>query len=67
MCELLFAIPPSITGKPAKQKVTKEQSATIRDGLLACQLSWQQCASVRAADQLERRLLDEFRPHLNRV
>src|SRR3982751_3336678 len=31
VCDLLFGIPPNITGRPAKQKVTLEQAAAIRD------------------------------------
>ena len=36
VCELLFGIPPNVTGRPTKQKVTIEQAAAIRDWLLAC-------------------------------
>ena len=67
VCELLFGIPPNITGRPTKQKVTLEQAAGIRDWLLACELTWQLCATVLHADQLERRLRYEFLPPLNRV
>lgn len=67
VCECLFGIPPNVTGRPTRQKVTPEQAAEIRDWLVACDLSWQQCALVDDADQLERRLLDEYRPPLNRV
>ncbi|MEO7017167.1 MAG: GIY-YIG nuclease family protein [Leifsonia sp.] len=65
--ELLFNIPPNITGRPTKQKVTAEQATAIRDWLLACELSWLPCATVREADQLERRLRKAFLPPLNRV
>jgi hypothetical protein len=67
VCELLFGIPPNVTGRPTKQKVTIEQATAIRDWLLACDLSWQTCATVLEADQLERRLRGEFLPPLNRV
>ena len=67
VCELLFGIPPNITGRPTRQKITTEQAAAIRDWLLACELSWQSCATVLEADQLERRLRAEFLPALNRV
>jgi len=67
VCELLFGIPPNITGRPTKQKVTTEQAVAIRDWLLACELSWQPCATVLEADQLERRLRGTFLPPLNRV
>lgn len=67
VCELLFGIPPNITGRPTKQKVTPDQAAAIRDWLLACDLSWQPCASVHEADELERRLRAAFLPQLNRV
>jgi hypothetical protein len=40
VCALLFGIPPNITGRLIKQKVTTEQAAAIRDWLLACELSW---------------------------
>ncbi len=40
VCELLFGIPPNVTGRPTKQKVTAEQADAIRDWLLACELSW---------------------------
>lgn len=67
VCELLFGIPPNITGRPVKQKVTTEQAAAIRDWLLACELSWQVCATVLDAGQLERHLRVTFLPPLNRV
>ncbi len=67
VCELLFGIPPRQTARPIKQKVTPEQAAAIRDWLLVCELSWQPCASVDDADQLERRLRSEYLPPLNRV
>lgn len=67
VCELMFGIPPDITGRPTTQKVTAEQAAAIRDWLLACELSWLSCATVLEADQLERRLRAEFLPPLNRV
>jgi hypothetical protein len=67
VCELLFDIPPNITGRPTKQKVTPVQARAIRDWLLMCELSWLPCATVVAADQLERRLRAAFLPPLNRV
>ena len=67
VCELLFGIPPNITGRPTRQKVTVEQAVAIRDWLLACELSWRPCASVLEADQLERRLRAAFLPTLNRI
>lgn len=65
--QMLFGIPPNITGRTIRQKVTPNQTAAIRDWLLACELSWQQCGSVLEADQLERRLRKEFLPSLNRI
>ena len=67
VCELLFGIAPNITGRPAKQKVTIDQAAAVHDWLLACELSWQPCATVLEADRLERQLRGEFLPLLNRV
>jgi hypothetical protein len=67
VCELLFNIPPTVTGRPNRQKVTPEQARAVRDWLLTCELSWQACASVQDADQLERRLRAEYLPPLNRV
>jgi hypothetical protein len=67
VCELLFGIPPNITGRPTKQKVTIEQATEIRAWLLDCELSWLPCATVPEADQLERRLRGAFLPPLNRV
>lgn len=67
VCELLFGIPPNITGRPTRQKVTTEQAAAIRDWLLACELSWLSCATVLEADQLERRRRAAYLPELNRV
>lgn len=67
VCELLFGIPPSITGRPTRQKVTPAQAVAIRDWLFECDLSWQPCASARDADHLERRLRAAFLPPLNRV
>ena len=67
VCELLFGIPPNITGRPTKQRVTTEQAAAIRDWLLACELWWLPRATVLEADQLERRLRAAYLPALNRV
>lgn len=67
MCELLFGILPNVTGRPAKQKVTTDQAAAIRDWLLACELTCQPYAIVLEADQLERRLRSTFLPPLNWV
>jgi hypothetical protein len=67
VCQLLFGIPPNVTGRPTKQKFTIEQAAAIRDWLLACELSWLPCATAHEADHLERRLRAEFLPPLNRV
>jgi len=67
VCEVLFGIPPHVTGRPMKQKVTAEQAAAIREWLLGCELCWLACISVQDADQLERRLRLEYLPPLNRV
>ena len=67
VCQLLFGIPPNITGRPTRQKVTTEQAAAIRDWLLACELSWLPRATVLEADQLERRRRATYLPELNRV
>jgi hypothetical protein len=53
---MLFGIPPSVTSNPNRQKVTAEQAEAIREWLRSCDLSWQACATVVDADQLERRL-----------
>ena len=67
VCEFLFDIPPNVTGRPLKQKVTAEQAVAIREWLRDCELSWLTCISVQDADQLERRLRLEYLPPLNRV
>lgn len=67
VCELLFGIPPSLTSNPNRQKVTPEQAAAIHEWLRSCDLSWQECATVDDADQLERRLRREYMPPLNRA
>lgn len=67
VCWLLFGIPPNITSGPARQKVTAEQAAAIRDWLLGCDLSWLEVSSEAAAGELERRLRSEYLPALNRV
>lgn len=67
VCELLFGIPPNVTGRPTRQKVTTEQAAAVCNWLLGCELSWLEVPSVAAADELERRLRREYLPSLNRV
>ncbi|MBO3088274.1 GIY-YIG nuclease family protein [Cellulomonas dongxiuzhuiae] len=67
VCEVLFGIPPTATGNPARQKVTQEQAAAIRAWLRECDLSWQTLPTPRDASDLEQRLRDEFRPRLNRL
>ena len=64
-CGLLFGIPPNVTGRPTYPNVATEQVAENHDGLLAYgELSWQPCATVLDADQLERHLHGEFIPQL---
>ena len=67
VCELLFNIPPNITGRQIKENVTVEQAGAIRDWLLAWELSWVPRATAVIADQLERRLRAAYLPSLNRV
>lgn len=67
VCELLFGIPPRLTAKPVKQKVTQAQADSIRAWLLRCDLAWVECVDAREADSLERRLRRESMPPLNRV
>lgn len=67
VCELLFQIPPNVTGKPTRQKVTTEQAAAIRDWLLSCEVSWLQAQTPEDAAALEARLRRAFLPPLNRV
>jgi hypothetical protein len=67
VCELLFGIPPNVTGRPTRQKVTTEQAAAVCNWLLGCELSWLEVPSVAAADELERRLRREYLPSLNPV
>jgi len=47
VCEMLFQIPPNVTGNPTRQKVTTEQATAIRDWLLGCEVSWLQARSRR--------------------
>lgn len=67
VCELLFAIPPNVTGNPTRKKVTGEQAAAIRAWLGDCELSWVECDSAKEAEQLEGRLRAEYLPLLNRI
>lgn len=67
VCELLYGIPPSVTGRPNRQKVTIEQAAAIRAWLLECEVSWVACSSAHDADQLERRVRRVYLPPLNRI
>lgn len=67
ICELLFQIPPNLTGKPTRQKVTPGQAAAIRSWLLGCDVSWLRTHTDRDAAALENRLRLVFRPPLNRV
>jgi hypothetical protein len=67
VCELLFQVPPNVTGKPTRQKVTTEQANAIRDWLLGCEVSWLQARTQEDAAALETRLRRMFLPPLNRV
>lgn len=67
VCDLLFQIPPTVTGKPTRQKVTTEQAVAIRDWLLGCEVSWLQAPTPENAAALETRLRRAFLPPLNRV
>ncbi|WP_159803235.1 GIY-YIG nuclease family protein [Arthrobacter zhaoguopingii] len=67
VCELLFQIPPNITGSPTRQKVTTGQATAIRSWLLGCDVSWLRARTERDAAALEARLRHVFRPPLNRV
>lgn len=67
VCELLFQIPPNVTGSPTRQKVTTEQATAIRSWLLGCEISWLRARTELDATALEARLRHAFRPPLNRV
>ncbi|WP_430648099.1 GIY-YIG nuclease family protein [Agromyces sp. GXS1127] len=66
VCELLHGIPTTVTGGKNRQKVTPAQAAAIRDWLDGCTIAWTVCSSAADAAALEGRLLDEYRPPLNR-
>ncbi|WP_401001091.1 GIY-YIG nuclease family protein [Agromyces sp. GXQ0307] len=66
VCELLHGIPTTVTGGKSRQKVTPAQAAAIRDWLNGCTIAWTVCSSAADAAALEGRLLDEYRPPLNR-
>jgi len=67
VCELLFQIPPHVTGNPTRQKVTAEQAAAIHSWLLDCHVSWLRTRTEQDAAALEGRLRRAFRPPFNRV
>nr|WP_208739618.1 hypothetical protein [Arthrobacter agilis] len=67
VCELLFQIPPNVTGNPTRQKVTTGQATAIRGWLLGCDVSWLREHTERDAAALEARLRLVYRPPLNRV
>lgn len=67
VCELLFDIPPTVTGGRRRQKVTRDQASAIRDWLADCELSWQVCTSPAAARLLESTLRKTYLPPLNRI
>lgn len=67
VCELLFQIPPSVTGNPTRQRVTSEQAAAIQRWLRGCELSWVRSRSAGDAAAMETRLRRAFRPPLNRM
>lgn len=67
VCELLFQIPPNVTGNPTRQKVTTEQATAIHAWLLGCEVSWLQARTQEDAAALETRLRRAFLPPLNRV
>lgn len=67
VCDLLFAIPPSVTGNPRREKVAKPQAEAIREWLLSCDLAWQVCATAAEAGALESRLRAAHKPLLNRA
>ena len=67
VCGLLYQIPPNVTSKPTRQKVTTAQATAIRSWLLGCDVSWLQADTERDAAALEARLRQVLRPPLNRV
>jgi len=67
VCDLLFQIPPNVSGNPTRQKVTTEQAAAIRDWLLGCEVSWLQARTQEDAAALETRLRRAVLPPSNRV
>lgn len=67
VCELLFQIPPHVTGNPTRQKVTVEQATAIRSWLLGCDVSWLRTRTEQDAAAMEGRLRRAFRPPFNRV
>jgi hypothetical protein len=67
VCELLFDIPPTVTGGRSRQKVTRDQAHAVREWLAECELSWQECASPADALELEIALRKSHLPPLNRI
>lgn len=68
VCELLFGIPPRVTGnRPGRVKVTRGQSDAIRGWLSECELSWRSCETPADAEGLEKRLRSTYMPPLNRI
>lgn len=67
VCELLFAIPPSSTSNPRREKVAKPQAEAIRQWLLSCDLAWQVSETAAHAGALEARLRAAHLPPLNRA
>lgn len=66
VCDLILGIPPTVTGRPVRRKLEREQADIVRTWILDCTVAWIESDSADAARALESRLLRESLPPLNR-
>lgn len=67
VCELLFAIPPTVTGKPNRTRVTAAQASEIREWLGECTVAWVERPTRHDAESYESQLRGSYLPPLNRI
>lgn len=67
VCELLFAIPPAVTGNPNRMRITAAQASEIREWLGECTVAWVERPTRYEAGVYEGQLRRTHLPHLNRV
>lgn len=66
VAHLLLGVEPARLAGPDRERLPEADAAAVSAWIRACELSWVECADADAARMLERELLEQWRPPINR-